>query len=164
MQALWAIDSGDLEPIVSIQPHYNMLPSTRSAFERELGPVCGHYGIGVLPYSPLAGGLLTGKYRPGGPTPDSVRAAENEGRIDDRFDGVVRTLIAVAERNGLTPAQTAIAWTRAQPVVSAPIVGANRPDQLQNVLDGLDTQLGADDLAELDMATDWLRTRTDLEE
>lgn len=164
MQALWTIDARDLEPIVSIQPQYNMLPTVRAAFERELAPACAHYGIGVIPYSPLAGGLLTGKYRPGSPAPDSVRAAENEGRIDASFDGVVAALIAVAERNGLTPAQAAIAWTRAQPFVSAPIVGANRPDQLQSVLDGLDSELSADDLATIDRATDWPRTRTDLEE
>lgn len=164
MQALWTIDTHDFEPIVSIQPEYNMLPRVRANFERELASVCQTYGIGVIPYSPLAGGLLTGKYRPGQANPDSVRAAENVDRIDDSFGGVIETLLNVAERTGLTPAQTAIAWNRAQTVVSAPIVGANRPDQLQQVLDGLDTELSPDDLALLNNATDWPRSRTDREE
>lgn len=164
MQALWAIDARDLEPIISIQPQYNMLPQVRANFERELAPVCETYGIGVIPYSPLAGGLLTGKYRVGQDNPDSVRAKENVSRIDASFEGVIKTLIEVAERAGLTPAQTAIAWNRAQPFVSAPIVGANRPDQLQQVLDGLDTQLPAKDIALLNKTSDWERSRTDLEE
>lgn len=163
MQALWTIDSRDLEPIVSIQPEYNMLPVVRANFERELAPVCQTYGIGVIPYSPLGGGLLTGKYRLGQDAPDSMRARENAEKLDERADAAIGALVRVAERVGLTPAQTAIAWNRAQPWVSAPIIGANRPDQLNDVLAGLDTQLGQDDLAELDAASDWVRSRTDQE-
>lgn len=164
MQALWAIDTHDFEPIVSIQPQYNMLPTVRANFERELASVCRTYGIGVVPYSPLAGGLLTGKYRLGEDNPDSVRASENAERMDETVGGVIETLIEVAAGAGLTPAQAAIAWLRAQPVVSAPIVGANRPDQLQSILDGLDAQLSAEDIQRLDDVSDWPRSRTDLEE
>lgn len=164
MEALWTIDRRDLEPIISIQPEYNMLPRVRANFERELGPACLAYGIGVIPYSPLGGGLLTGKYRLGASAPDSVRARENADKLDEPADAAIGALITVAERVGLSPAQTAIAWIRAQPAVSAPIIGANRPDQLLDVLAGLDTELGEDELAELDAASDWERSRTDREE
>lgn len=164
MQALWTIDRRDLEPIVSIQPEYNMLPTVRANFERELAPVCQTYGIGVIPYSPLGGGLLTGKYRLGAEAPDSVRASENADKLDERADAAIAGLVRVAERVGLTPAQTAIAWNRAQPWVSAPIVGANRPEQLRDVLSGLDTELAPEDLDQLNAASDWERSRTDREE
>lgn len=163
MQALWAADRHGFEPIVSIQPQYHLLPDVRAGFERELAPVCSTYGIGVLPYSPLAGGLLTGRYRRDGVRPDSVRADQNESQLTDRNLDVIEALVAVAERNEMTPAQAAIAWNRSRPFVSAPIVGANRVDQLREVLDGLDHELPADDLAELDAVSDWPRSRTDQE-
>ena len=163
MQALWAIDTNGFAPIVSIQPHYNLLSSVRANFERELAPVCTTYGIGVLPYSPLAGGILTGKYRRGQALPNSVRAGENASRLSEQNFDTIETVIAVGERTGLTPAQVAIAWSRAQGCVSSPIVGANRPDQLQSVLDGLDHTLAPDDIAELDEVSDWERSRTDSE-
>lgn len=163
MQALWTIDRRLLEPVVSIQPEYNMLPTVRANFEREIAPVCLQYGIGVLPYSPLAGGLLTGKYRRGQDLPDSVRAAENSDKLGERELDLIETLVAVAQRTSMTPAQVTLAWTRAQPFVSSPIVGANRPEQLQGVLDGLDTVLSDAHVAELDQASDWVRSRTELE-
>lgn len=163
MQALWTIDRHDLEPIVSIQPEYNLLPTVRAAFERELAPVCTTYGIGVLPYSPLAGGLLAGGYGRGR-TAQSVRAEENTARLDEPGLETIEAVIKVGERTGISPAGVAIAWSRAKPFVSAPIVGANRPAQLQTVLDALDQQLPPEELALLDEVSGWTPTRTDLEQ
>ena len=82
MQALWTSDKHGFERFVSIQPGYSLTQPTRADFERELARVCETYGVGVLPYSPLAGGFLTGKYERGAALPDSKRA---EGIADKRF-------------------------------------------------------------------------------
>ncbi len=165
MQALWSADRNGFESFVSIQPEYNLLAPTRGDFETELAQVCQHYGVGVLPYSPLGGGMLTGKYRRGQPLPSSVRAAENaETRAGEQNWAIIETLVEVADRAGLTPAQAAISWLRAKPWTTAPIVGANRPDQLADVLAGLGTPLAEADVAALDAASDFPRPRTSRED
>jgi aryl-alcohol dehydrogenase-like predicted oxidoreductase len=83
MQSLWASDKHGFESFVSIQPEYSLVAPVRAAFELDLAPVCLTYGIWVLPYSPLAGGFLTGKYRRGQPLPESVRA-RGQCAPDDR--------------------------------------------------------------------------------
>jgi aryl-alcohol dehydrogenase-like predicted oxidoreductase len=155
MQALWTSDARNLESFVSIQPEYNLLGPVRGDFETELAQVCLEYGIGVIPYSPLAGGVLTGKYRRDSGLPDSVRAQENaERRLGDTLADtnwrIVETLVDVAAQAGLTPAQAAIQWLRSKPWVCAPIVGANQPEQLRDVLAGLDTPIPAEAVARLD--------------
>lgn len=160
-EALWSADVNHLEPFISVQPEYNMLDPVRGNFERELAPMCEHFGIGVLPYSPLGGGLLTGKYRRDEPLPDSVRAEENaERRFNDTNWAIIEKLVEVADNNGQTPAQVAINWQRAKSFVSAPIIGANSPEQLRDTMAGLDTPLSEDDVAALDQVSDWERSRT----
>ncbi len=164
MQSLWESDRRGLEHFISIQPEYNLLSPVRGSFERELAQVCDHYGIGVIPYSPLGGGLLTGKYRRDQPLPDSVRAQENaERRFTDTNWRIIETLVEVAERNGLTPAQTAIAWMRAKPFVSAPIIGANTPEQLRDTMAALDRPLPSEEVAVLDDVSAWDGDRTSAE-
>ncbi|TCS38993.1 aldo/keto reductase [Reinekea marinisedimentorum] len=164
MQALWTSDKNNLESFISLQPEYNLLSPTRGDFETELAQVCENYGLGVIPYSPLAGGVLTGKYRRGKELPQSVRAEENaERRFSEQNWNIIETLVSVAERNAMTPAQAAINWLRAKPVVTAPIIGANSPEQLISVLNGLDKKLSAADVDELDQASDFHRPRTSLE-
>ena len=122
-------------------------------------------GSGVFPYSPLAGGVLTGKYREGAPLPDSVRAEENVGkeRLDATNRRIIDEVVAVGERTGRTAAQVAIAWLIAKPWVTAPILGANRPEQLAGVMDGLEVPLPADEVAALDSVSDFHRSRPTLE-
>ncbi len=164
MQALWTSDKKGLESFVSLQPEYSLLSPTRANFERELARVCVEYGLGVLPWSPLGGGMLTGKYKRGGPLPDSVRAEGNaRGRFSDRNFDIVETLETVAARHGARPAQVALAWLLAQPGVTAPIIGANSVAQLTDLLGTLDLTLTPDDLAELSRVSDWERARTELE-
>ena len=164
VQALWASDRHGLERFASVQPEYHLLAPTRGDFEAELAPACVHYGIGVIPYSPLAGGVLTGKYRRGAALPDSVRAEENaDRRLDERNWRIVDEVVAVAERTGRTPAQVAIAWQIAKPFVTAPILGANRPEQLTDVLDGIAAPLPAEEVAALDAVSDFHRSRPSLE-
>ncbi|GGK30217.1 oxidoreductase [Deinococcus malanensis] len=164
MQALWASDRHGLESYVSIQPEYSLLSPTRANFEREQQRVAVEYGLGVVPWSPLGGGMLTGKYRRGQPLPDSVRASENAARrfSDQNFD-IVETLVAVAERHQAHPAQVSLAWLLAQPAVTAPIIGANSVEQLRELLGTVDVQLTEDDLAEITRVSDWERARTERE-
>jgi len=164
MQALWTSDKKGLESFVSIQPEYSLLSPTRANFERELQRVAVEYGIGVIPWSPLGGGMLTGKYQRGQPLPESVRADENAARrfSDQNFD-VVDALKAVAGRNDALPAQVALAWMLAQPAMTAPIIGANSVAQLQELLGTVDLTLSSEDLDQISKASDWERARTELE-
>ncbi|MFK7603208.1 aldo/keto reductase [Deinococcus sp. SM5_A1] len=164
MEALWTSDRKNLESFVSIQPEYSLLSPTRANFERELQKVCVAYGVGVVPWSPLGGGVLTGKYKRGAALPESVRADENARRrfSDKNFD-VVEVLQAVADTNNAKPAQVALAWLLAQPGMTAPIVGANSVTQLQELLGTLELQLDQDDLDKISQVSDWERARTDLE-
>ncbi|MEP7114588.1 MAG: aldo/keto reductase [Ilumatobacteraceae bacterium] len=164
VESLWVSDHNDLESFVSVQPEYSLLDPTRSDVEMELAPACARYGIGMLPYSPLAGGLLTGKYRRGGALPDSVRAEENaEVRFTDKNWDIIETLVDVAATVAQTPAGVAINWLRSKPWVSAPIVGANTPAQLHATIDDLDDQLPPEALARLDDVSGFRRSRPSLE-
>ncbi len=140
----------------SVQPRYNLL---FRQIERELLPLCGEEGIGVIPYNPIAGGMLSGKHRPGAPTEGTRftlgNAAGNyQGRYwhDDMFQ-TVETLRPLADKAGIPLVSLAVAWVLANPVVTAPIIGASRPDQLDASLQALDVTLSDDLLRELDEIT-----------
>lgn len=164
LESLWASDKRNLESFVSVQPEYNLLDPVRSDVEMELAPMCARYGIGMVPYSPLAGGMLTGKYRRDLPLPDSVRADEHsERRFSDKNWQIIEALVEVAEREGVTPAHAAVDWLRSKPWVSAPIIGANRPDQLRATMSDLDTRLSAEGIGRLDEVSDFRRSRPSLE-
>lgn len=151
MQALWASDRLGLAQYVALQPHYNLVH--REEFERELQEVCQHYGLGVVPYSPLAGGFLTGKYRPDSAAPASARAGAVQQRYaHERGWHVLQVLEAVAAEQGATPAQVALDWLLHRPAVTAPIIGANSVEQFQSVLAAVDVQLDAAAMKRLDEA------------
>lgn len=163
-EALWASDKGGFESFISVQPEYSLLDPTRSDVEMELAPMCDTYGIGMIPYSPLAGGVLTGKYRRDQALPDSVRASENaKNRFSEKNWDIIETLVRVAEQEGQTPAQAAVNWLRSKPWVSAPIIGANTTAQLQDTMAGLDRPLSAEGLSELDESSSFRRHRPSLE-
>jgi len=138
----------------SLQPHYNM--AHRAEFERELQELCADQGLGVLPYSPLGGGFLTGKYRRGQDAPASARAGGVQKRyFNERGWRTVDALLAVAEEHGAEPASVALAWLLAQPGVTAPIIGANTPEQLQPSLAAADLTLSGEQLQRLSEASAW---------
>lgn len=152
VEAEWTARTGGLARYDCLQPHYNL--AHRRDFEPDLEAVCLQQGIGVIPYSSLAGGFLTGKYRPDGPAPDSARAE----RIRERYHGqrgwaVLEALDAVAEAQDASVAQVALAWLLARPAVTAPIVGANSPAQLQELLPAVDLQLSEAQVDALDEAS-----------
>ena len=139
-----------------VQPRYNLL---FRQIEREMLPYCGEEGIGVIPYNPIAGGLLSGKHDASSPPPQGTRftlgtAAQNyqERYWHEREFATVAALSELARQAGVSLVTLAVAWVLAHPAVTAPIIGASRPEQLdaslaavQYVLDsGLKSQL--DDL------------------
>lgn len=133
MQALWTSDRAGLARYDCLQPHYNL--AHRSEFETELQPVCLEYGLGVIPYSPLANGFLTGKYRRDAPLPVSARTERVQQRYcHERGWHILDALTAVADTYAVPPAQVALAWLLAQPAVTAPIIGANTVEQLDPLL------------------------------
>lgn len=152
-KALWASDVNDLVRYESLQPHYNL--AHRAEFERELMPLCEAEEVGVIPYSPLAAGFLTGKYERDN-VPESARAAGIRQRYFDAAGW--RTLDAVrrvAAEVDSTPAGVSLAWLLAQPVVTAPIIGANTVEQLQDSLPALDVALSDEQVTRLNEASRW---------
>ena len=131
-----ALDIPGVERFVSSQPQYSILWRVP---EEEVIPLCARNGIGQIVWSPLAQGVLTGKYLPGQPPPADSRAASPEmnsflgdDRRSDRILTAVQRLRPIAEGLGLTMAQLALAWVLREPNVSSAIVGASRPSQLDD--------------------------------
>lgn len=152
-KALWASDKRNLVRYDSLQPHYNLV--NRAEFERELKPLCEEEGLAVIPYSPLAGGFLTGKYRRDH-VPDSARAEGIKKRYfsEENF-AVVDKLEEIGNAHDLTVAGVALAWLLAQPVITSPIIGANTTEQLRESLTAVDAGLSADEVAQLDTISSW---------
>jgi aryl-alcohol dehydrogenase (NADP+) len=141
----------------SVQPRYNLL---FRQVERELLPLCREEGIGVIPYNPLAGGFLSGKHRRDtGPTAGTRFTLGNAAeRYQDRYwhereFETVEALRPLAAEAGMSLARLAVAWMLAEPAITSPIVGASRPDQLDDVLPATEKPLDAALKARLDEMT-----------
>jgi aryl-alcohol dehydrogenase-like predicted oxidoreductase len=153
IQALWTSDKYNLVRYDCLQPHYNLL--WRAEFEAELRDVCRVYGLGVIPYSPLAGGFLTGKYRKGQPMPESKRAEGRKRAMTEKNFTLLHEIDGLALRHKATPAQVVLAWMLADPVITSPIIGATSIDQLNDNLGALDVSLSVDERTGLDKMTAW---------
>lgn len=155
IEALWASSRNGAAAFVSYQPEWSLVE--RRLFEYEAAPVCKHYGLGVIPYSPLAAGFLTGKYRRDS-RPESVRA-EGIGRKYDNEQcwSVIDTLENVSRENDRTMAQSALAWLLTNPLCTAPIVGANSPGQLNEALGAAGYRLSPDQMTRLNDASQYER-------
>lgn len=150
--ALRVADAEGLPKFVSLQPHYNLV--WREEYEAKKAAFCEAHGIAVIPYSPLESGFLTGKYRRGEKPAKSQRAyAARKFMTDDGFS-VIDALEAVAGERGAAVPAVALAWHLKRPAVVAPIIGANSPDQLADLLPAGDLDLSADEVARLDAASD----------
>lgn len=153
-KALWLSDKLGLARFDSVQPHYNLMH--RAEFERELQPLCLDQGVGVIPYSPLAGGFLTGKYRKDTPLPDSPRAKRiQEQYMTAQGFAAIDTLEAIGKQYEATIAQMSIAWILANPAVSSAIIGANSISQLEDTLKGAEIGLTAVEKEQIDQTTKW---------
>ncbi|MDO9357569.1 MAG: aldo/keto reductase [Polaromonas sp.] len=143
--------AGVPQPVVC-QPYYNLL---NRGPEVEILPACGHYGLGVVPYSPLARGVLTGKYPPGQPPAEDTRAGSGDKRIletEFREESLViaQKIKARCEEKGWMPGQFAAAWVLANPLVSAVIAGPRLLSHLEDVYGSVDLTLDKDDEAFID--------------
>ncbi len=153
-KSLWVSDVRNLIRFDSLQPHYSLVH--RAEFEQELMPLCLDQGIGVIPYSPLAGGFLTGKYRRDSEMPDSARAEGVRDRyMNEQGFAAVDKLEEIGQTHGATIAQVAIAWVLANTAVSSAIIGANSIAQLTDTMQGADVELSAEEKAALDEITAW---------
>jgi len=153
-KALWISDKQSLARYDSIQPHYNI--AYRAEFERELKGLCEEEGIGVIPYSPLAAGFLTGKYRRGEPVPDSARASGIQRRyLNDRGFTILEALEKLGKTRGQSIAQMALAWQLSQPVITSPIIGANSVEQLNDSLGAVGVRLSEEEMKALDVVSAW---------
>ena len=153
LESLWASKELGLNRFVCEQPPYNLLDRR---IERELLPMAQTYGIGTIPWSPLAGGLLTGKYRRGEAAPPGSRFADIEdkpwlqGRYVPGFYDIVDGLKPLVEAKGCTLAQFALAWCVHQPGVTSPIIGPRTMAHLDDNLGALEVKFTAEDYAQVD--------------
>jgi len=137
--------------VVCEQPPYNLLDRR---IERELVPVAQTYGLALIPWSPIASGFLTGKYRRDEEHPADSRLARQQGGTREygpqAFD-VLDVVEAIAREKGCTPSQLAVAWCAAQPAVTSPIIGPRTMEQLEDNLGSTAVQVTAEDCARLDV-------------
>jgi aryl-alcohol dehydrogenase-like predicted oxidoreductase len=145
-----------LAPIVTLQPQYNLL---QRSVELELMQVCVNEGIGMLPWSPLAGGWLTGKYRRDTAPSGSTRLGENPERgmeayaprnEQERTWEIIDKVRMIAEKSGCSMAQVALAWLVDRPAVTSVILGSRTVEQLDDNLGAADIHLSAEDIEALD--------------
>ena len=173
MEALWISDRRHLNRFVCIQNQYNLL--NRFELEPDLMPLCREQGIGIMTYSPLAIGLLTGKFRRGqdGPGGNNPWNKDEEGRgfsahkydletaMTDRVERIVATLVEIARRHDRTPGQVAIAWILDHPEITAPILGADLPAHVDEAFAAAEWKLpeeeriALDEVSEVKMPDKW---------
>jgi len=160
VEAQWTAERRNLVRFVCEQPPYSLFVRHP---EQDVFPVAQRYGMGIIGWSPLAGGWLTGKYRRGQGEPEGSRsswARTRGGRVAMRFDlsrpgaqrklDLVEEVAAVADKAGLTPTHLSVAFTLAHPAVTSTIVGPKTPEQLEDLLAAADTRLDRDTLDALD--------------
>ncbi|GLH98540.1 aldo/keto reductase [Phytohabitans aurantiacus] len=144
-KAQYTAQAGGWTRFASMQTHYNLAYREE---EREMIPFCADQGVGVLPYSPLARGLLAGGPRD---TPRAIaERADGSQRVDDNDTDIIDALRTVAARHTRPPAQIALAWLLGKTPVSAPIIGVTRPHHLDDALAAVDLTLSNEDTATLE--------------
>jgi len=153
-RALWESDKRALVRYESIQPKYNLV--FRDEYERELEPLCLEQQIGVIPYSTLGSGFLSGKYRAGQPLPTTARAGGvQKAYMNDRGFAVLGAVEKVASKVGATAAQVALSWLVHRPGMTAPIASATSVAQLKEIVGAVELKLDDAATAELDTASSW---------
>ncbi len=151
VEAQWTARDGGLNAFISCQDEYSLVVRD---LERELLPAMQAYGLGLLPFFPLASGLLTGKYQRNKPMPEGTRLA-NTQRLADRYLTetnwtIVERLQDFCAKRGRRLLELAFSWLAARPAVSSVIAGATKPEQIEQNTEAVEWALTADDLAEID--------------
>jgi len=164
-KALRISEVGGLEAFTTVQPRYNILDRD---IERELLPLCVEEGIGVVPYSPLAGGVLTGKYHADRPPPEGsrgqLRPAFISRSLNPRNWAILQELEKISSETKMPLSQIGLAWVMANPAITSPIIGASRLEQLEEDMGVLGRSLPAETLARISEASkpDWLREQEEV--
>ena len=148
--AAWTGSSAGLTGFISVQNEYSLLDRS---IEAEVVPACERFGLGVLPYFPLAQGLLTGKFRRGEPAAPSTRLATRPEMLDSADWDMVEALAAFAEERDMGLLDVAIGWLAAQPAVASVIAGATRPEQVRANVAAAEWIPSVEDVAALDAIT-----------
>ena len=172
MEALATSERYNLARYISEQPPYNLLDRR---IENELVPLCQRHGLAIIPWSPLAGGILTGRYPPAGDLPEDSRAARSDwfkSRVTLKGRQVAAKVAEMATERGMTCAQLALLWAKDQPGVTAPIVGPRTLSHLEEFIPVLDMTLADADrplfdglvhpgnaVADFHNTNDWMKTR-----
>lgn len=141
-----------LSPFTALQAYYSLVGRD---LEHELLPLCREEGLGLLPWSPLSGGYLTGKFRKGEPSPKEARRSQFAfPPIDEELgEAALSVLTKLAQKKGVPPAQVAIRWLLSRPAVSSVLIGARTMDQLKVNLSAIEVELSAEETATLSEAT-----------
>ncbi|MDO8616641.1 MAG: aldo/keto reductase [Dehalococcoidia bacterium] len=154
VEAQWTARTHQLTPFISAQNEYSLLDRR---VERELVPACNAYGLGVLPYFPLASGFLSGKYRPGEPPPQGTRlalwGARGQALLSERNFAVLEKLTAFAQARERGVLDVAIGWLAGQAHVASVIAGATSPEQVDQNARAAQWRMTAEELAEVDKLT-----------
>ena len=138
-ESIWTSKELGIQTFISAQPHYSMLERN---VERELIPFCGKYGVGILPYFPLANGFLTGKYRKDSPSPAGSRLeSDDKGLFTESNYALLEKLIGFSEERGKTVLDLAFAWLLYNGDISSVIAGATKPEQVISNAAAADWQL-----------------------
>ncbi len=159
VEACGIISSKGWEPLVSLQPQYSIL--TRD-IEVEILPACRKFGLGIIPWSPLAGGMLTGKYKPGQEPQEGSRFAApgpfqkiwRTRSLSERNHAVVAVVLEEAGKLGVSPIALSLAWNLARPGVVAPIIGPKSVVQLNDNLAALEVTVPADVMERIDAVSE----------
>ncbi len=156
VELLWTAQRLGLAPVVCLQNQYSLLHRRR--VEEDLLPVLRRFGLGLVAYSPLAIGLLSGRFRRGAaPTdPGGFWMRERlDAALSERGERVVRTVVEMTGERGCTSAQLAIAWLLDHPELTAPISGADTPEYVDEVFGALEIKLTAEERQRLDDVSAW---------
>jgi aryl-alcohol dehydrogenase-like predicted oxidoreductase len=152
VESLWVAKELGLNRFICEQPPYNLLDRR---IERELLPMARTYGFAVIPWSPLGGGLLSGKYKRGEEPPEGARFADASNplyrrRLNDRIYDVVDGLREMAEAKGVTMSQLALAWVMQQPGVTSPIIGPRTMEQFEDNMGAFGVEITDDERKQID--------------
>ncbi|MFW5868783.1 MAG: aldo/keto reductase [Armatimonadota bacterium] len=156
MESIWCARELGLNRFVCEQPPYHLLDRR---VERELLPFARTYGFGIIPWSPLAGGFLTGKYKRDGDVPEGTRFAQRSGErkerhFRDRVFDVVEGIEEIADEKGCSASQFSLAWVMNQPGVTSPIMGPRTMEQLEDNLGAIDVEVTEEDCDRIDELID----------
>jgi aryl-alcohol dehydrogenase-like predicted oxidoreductase len=154
VESVWTARAHNLNGFIACQAELSLL---NRQVQKELVPALAAHGLGLVPYYPLAGGALTGKYRKGAPMPEGARITQGkrytEKFLGDKKQEIIEGLVAFAEARGHTLLELAMSWLAAQPQIGGIIAGATKPEQLEANVIAAGWKLTPEDLAEIDKIT-----------